>query len=79
MPLHEGPLPAQPAQVAAPEKAPPPTNAAAAAPPPDVSMHDDDANELPTDPTAAAEAAPAAPVPHSRKRPCHRSPVWCFV
>ena len=60
---HEGLLPAQPAQVAASMQAPPPTTAAAAEPPPDISMDDErTAHELPTDATAAAEAAPAAPV-----------------
>ena len=59
---HEGPLLAQPAQVAAPKQAPPPASAADAVPPPDVLMDGGDANELPTDSTAAAEAAPAAPV-----------------
>ena len=60
---HEGPLPAQPAQVAASMQAPPPTTTAAAEPPPDIAMDDEHAaHELPTDATAAAEAAPAAPV-----------------
>ena len=46
---HEGLLPAQPAQVAAPMQAPPPTTTAAAEPPPDVAMDDEHAaHELPT-------------------------------
>ena len=73
---HEGPLPAQPAQVAASMQAPPPTTTAAAEPPPDIAMDDEHAAherarlwhvrararlQLRTDATAAAKAAPAAP------------------